>query len=63
MSIETNLTHRAEDDKRGMTFGELVTFVEEGTRAGVPNEALVRQVATWRSTIKELKVSTQVRAG
>lgn len=63
MSIEQILSQGAVDPKHGMTFGELRTFIQDGMRADVPDEAYVKQAATWRGTIKELKVSTQVRAG
>ncbi|MBB2914888.1 hypothetical protein FHS43_006200 [Streptosporangium becharense] len=58
MTIRTGVTQSAADPKGGMTFGELREFVQAAMRADVADEAVVRQTATWRSTIRRLEVET-----
>lgn len=63
MTLDATVSKKALDPRGGMTFGELRAFVTEAMKADVPDDTVVQQTATWRSTIKELKASTQVRAG
>lgn len=46
----------ASDQKRGMTLGELAEFVNAAYGQGAPTDAIVECTATWRNSIKRLKV-------
>ncbi|MGH9275631.1 MAG: hypothetical protein ACRDZU_13370 [Acidimicrobiales bacterium] len=60
MAVTVDAT--ADDPKRGMTFGELRRFVQDGMRHDVPDSARVHMVSTWRQTIKKLEVKGELDA-
>ncbi len=47
----------AADRKHGMTLGELAAFVQAAYREDAPPDAIVECNATWRNSIRELKVA------
>lgn len=46
----------AADQKHGMTLGELAAFCQAAYKADTPPETIVECTATWRNSIKRLKV-------
>ena len=52
--VNRPVVHVAEDKRAGMTFGEMLDFVEDAKRAGVPQDQRIKMVATFRQTIQEL---------
>ncbi len=53
----TTITAQAADTKRGMTLRELLTFVEQATKASADLDQVVTVRATWRTTIREATVT------
>jgi len=51
----------AADQKHGMTLGELAAFVQAAYKEDAPTDAVVECIATWRNSIKRLKVSQGVK--
>ena len=48
--------HVSSDSKRGITFGELIEFVQDAMHNDVDKDEVIRIEATWRSSIKTMKV-------
>lgn len=60
MPTHTTVKRQAADRKHGMTLDELAAFVEEARQAGAAGSTVVRMVATWKSSIKELSMDVEV---
>jgi hypothetical protein len=48
----------AEDQKVGLTFGELREFVQNGMRQDIPDAAILTAVYGWRQNIRSITIKT-----
>lgn len=59
MTKSRTITNRAGDLKAGMTLRELARFVQDAMTADADQEAVVKITATWRQSIKEIRVTSE----
>lgn len=55
--VERTLKQDAVDQKNGMTLDELAAFVQAAMREEIPGDTVVKQTATWKSSIKKLEIT------
>jgi hypothetical protein len=56
MPVHKTIKHEAADRKAGMTLAEVAAFVQEAVREEIPGDTIVGMEATWKSSIKRLKI-------
>lgn len=57
MTVSRN--QHADDPKKGMTFGELRSFVQESLRYSISDEATLRIKIGWKSQIQSMEVTDE----